>query len=465
MSKTYRPYSPHQSFLLPPSPHDWLPEGHLAYFILDLVAELDLSPILSHYERELRGFPPHHPQMMLALLLYAYASGVPSSRRIERKTYEDVAFRVIAGGTHPDHTRISEFRRIHLKAIEGLFVQVLQLCSKAGLVKLGHVAIGGTKVKANASKHKAMSYERMQKQEEELEKKVAELKDKAKRLLDIAETTDAEEDARLGPGVRGDELPKELRRSQDRLERTRAAKAALEAEAKANHERKKAAPTAEKSTGDDDDEPGPQVSPLPSHKVPANADGNPTPKAQRNFTDPDSRIQKAGTNYVQGYNCQAAVDAKSQVIVAQAATNQPPDVQHLAPMLDRVIANCGKAPKILSADAGYFSEENVRAVEGRGVDPYIATGRLKHGEKPPVVRGRKPAHMTTKQRMARKLATKSGANVYKQRKAIVEPVFGYIKEARGLRSFLLRSLAKVQGEWSLICTTHNLLKLFAAAAR
>lgn len=450
MSKTYRPYSPGQSFLLPPSPHEWLPEGHLAYFILDLVGELNLRPIFEHYERELRGYPPHNPQMMVALLLYAYAVGVPSSRKIERKTYEDVAFRVICAGAHPDHTRISEFRRIHLKAIESLFEQVLKLCAKSKLVKLGHIAIDGTKMKANASKHKAMSYERMKKQE-------AELKEKVRKLLEAAEAADAEEDAAHGAGVRGDELPEELRRSKDRLAKIRAAKAALEAEAKANKEREDAVAT----KSDDDDTPdGPSA--LPTHKVPAYKDGRPKPKAQRNFTDPDSRIQKAGTNFVQGYNAQAAVDDKAQVIVAQALTNQPPDVEHLVPMIERVIESCGKAPAKVSADAGYFSEENVAAVEKLGVDPYIATGRAKHGEHPPQVRGRPPANMTPKQRMTRKLATKKGAAVYKQRKAIVEPVFGYIKEGRGLRSFLLRGLDKARGEWSLICTTHNLLKLYAA---
>lgn len=288
-------------------------------------------------------------------------------------------------------------------------------------------------------------------------KQEAELKEKVRKLLEAAEAADAEEDAAHGAGVRGDELPEELRRSKDRLAKIRAAKAALEAEAKANKEREDAVAT----KSDDDDTPdGPSA--LPTHKVPAYKDGRPKPKAQRNFTDPVSRIQKAGTNLVQGYNAQAAVDDKAQVIVAQALTNQPPDVEHLVPMIERVIESCGKAPAKASADAGYFSEENVAAVEKLGVDPYIATGRAKHGEHPPQVRGRPPANMTPKQRMTRKLATKKGAAVYKQRKAIVEPVFGYIKEGRGLRSFLLRGLDKARGEWSLICTTHNLLKLYAA---
>lgn len=456
MSKTYRPYDPDQAYLLPPSPRDWLPEDHLAYFILDLVRELDLGPIYAHYERELRGYPPHHPQMMVALLLYAYAVGVPSSRKIERRTHEDIAFRVIAGGTHPDHTRISEFRRIHLKELEKLFVQVLQLCAKAKLVKLGHIAIDGTKIKANASKHKAMSYKRMKAEE-------AKLADKVRVLLEAAEAADSQEDAAYGRGVRGDELPEELRRAKDRLARIREAKAALEAEAKANHEGKKAA-----RKKDDDDEKGGTTSAsgkLPSHKVPAYADGTPKPQAQRNFTDPDSRIQKAGTDFIQGFNAQAAVDSEAQVIVAHAVTNQPPDAEHLAPMLDRIAENCGRLPRNLSADAGYFSAENVALAEALGTDPHIAPGRERQKEVKPRPRGRPRSDQTPKEQMAGKLATKKGGAIYRRRKAIVEPPFGQIKQGRGFRSFLLRGIEKVQGEWALICTTHNLLKLHRARGR
>jgi len=451
VSKTFRPYTPGQSFLLPPSPLDWLPEGHLARFILDLMRELDLTRIYAYYERELRGYPPHHPLMMVALLLYGYCVGVPSSRKIERKTHEDVAFRVIAGGEHPDHTRISEFRRVHLEALAELFVQVLRLCQKAGLVKLGMVALDGTKVKANASKHKAMSYDRMQKDEARLREKVAE-------LLAAAEKVDATEDAEYGAGRIGDELPEELRRTQDRLKKIREAKAALEAEAK---QRK-----AEEQAAKDNDEPppGPRETSLPKHKVPITAEGKPTDKAQRNFTDPESRIMKTGDGYVQGYNCQAAVDAAHQIIVAQAVTNQSPDPEHLVPMLTKTVDNCGATPEKLIADAGYFSENNVCEPQKWGVDPYISTGRQRHDETTPPVRGRAPNDMTVKEAMARKLATKAGKSVYARRKAIVEPVFGQIKEARGLRRFLLRGLQKVRGEWSLITLTHNILKLHRATA-
>lgn len=456
MSKTYRPYNPDQAYLLPPSPREWLPEGHLAYFILDLVGELDLAPIYAHYERELRGYPPHHPKMMVALLLYAYAVGVPSSRKIEQRTYEDIAFRVIAADTHPDHTRISEFRRIHLEALAKLFVQVLQLCAKAKLVKLGHIAIDGTKMKANASKHKAMSYQRMKAEEAKLAAKVRE-------LLAAAEAADTQEDDAYGRGVRGDDLPEDLRRAKDRLARIRKAKAALEAEAKANHEEKKS----ERNEGDDDDGGRPKApsGDLPSHKVPAYADGTPKPQAQRNFTDPDSRIQKSGNDYIQGFNAQAAVDSEAQVIVAHAVTNQPPDTEHLAPMLERIAENCGRLPRDLSADAGYFSAENVTFAEGLGVNSHIAPGRERHGETKPPPRGRPRIDLTPRERMARKIATKRGDAIYRRRKAIVEPPFGQIKQARGFRSFLLRGIQKVQGEWALICTTHNLLKLHKTLSR
>jgi transposase/IS5 family transposase len=449
-TKTFRPLPDRrQRLLLPPSLDEWLPQDHLAYFVLDVVEQLDLSAIYAHYERELRGYPPHEPKMMTALLLYGYCVGVPSSRKIERRTHEDVAFRLIACGQHPDHTCISEFRRIHLAALTGLFAQGLVLCQKAGLVKLGHVALDGTKMKANASKHKAMSYDRMKEREAELAKKVEE-------LMQAAEAADAEEDARYGKGRRGDELPEDLRRAESRLAKIRAAKAELEAEAKQQKEAEK-----KKDSAPPPAPGGP--TPLPSHRIPSDAEGTPAPKAQRNFTDAESRIQKSSDGFVQGYNCQAAVDEEHQIITAQAVTNQPPDCEHLAPMVEQVIANCGEAPKAISADAGYFSEENVKHMERLETDPHIATGRRKHNEPAPRVRGRPRADLSVKERMARKLATKKGAAVYARRKAVVEPVFGQIKQARGFRQFLLRGIEKVRAEWALMCMTHNLLKLHRAA--
>ena len=449
MAKTFRPYDPDQPFLLPPSPRQWLPDGHLAYFVLDTVRTLDLSGIYAHYEGDLRGYPPYHPEMMVGLLLYGYCTGVVSSRKIEKRTYEDVAFRVIAGGQNPDHTRISEFRRIHLKPLAALFVQVLQLCQKAGMVKLGHVALDGTKMKANASKHKAMSYERMQSEIDRLKQKVDE-------LLKQAAAADAEEDRAHGAGKRGDELPDELQRAETRLARIQALKAALEAEAKEQADAKKQA-EAKNADGKKDDKPqGPPD--LPSHRIPTDASGKPTGKAQRNFTDPESRIMKTGDGFVQGYNCQAAVDEERQIVVAQAVTNQCPDPEHLPAMLAQVETNCGENPTTATADNGYMSDANMAIAEER-TDPYIAPGRWKRDEERPKFRGRPPKSLTPRQRMARKLATKRGAKIYSRRKVVVEPVFGEIKDARGIRHFLLRGLEKVRGEWALITMTHNMLKL------
>jgi len=456
MAKKFRPYQPTQSLLFPPSPVDWLPEGHLAFFIMDLVKELDLSEIYAPYERELRGYPPHDPGMMTALLLYAYAVGLPSSRMIERKTWEDVAFRVVAGGTHPDHSAISEFRRRHLEALSGLFVQVLRLCQKAGLVRLGHVSLDGTKLKANASKHKAMSYGRMKKTERELAQKV-------ERMLSQAEKMDVEEDARYGKDKRGDEIPGELGRASERLARIRKLKAQLEAEAAEQAKAGKGADSRSERNGPDDDPPPSGGDDLPSHKVRAYKDGTPKDKAQRNLTDPESRIQKTRDGFIQGYNAQAVVDDAHQVIVAQALTNQPPDVEHFEPLMRRAVEGCGRPPKQASLDNGYWSAENVEAAIAMGIDVYIATGRPKHGEKPIATRGPLPKDATPKQRMARKLSTKKGQAIYARRKCIVEPVFGQIKGARGLRQLLLRGLTKARGEWSLHCLTHNLLKLHRAA--
>jgi transposase len=444
MSKSYLPFEPKQKYLLPQSLDEWLPEGHLAYFVQDVVSELNLKAIFDYYERDHRGAPPHHPRMMVGLLVYGYCVGVPWSRKIEQKTYEDVAFRVLAAGQHPDHTRISEFRRIHAAALAGLFVQVLKLCMQAGLVKLGHVSLDGTKLKANGSKHKAMSYDRMKAQEAELSKKV-------KELLTAAEVADAEDDAKYGKGRRGDELPEELQRAESRLARIREAKAALEAEAKAAHE---------KEQREKDDPPGGAGGGLPSHQVPHTKEGLPTDKAQRNFTDPESRIQKTNDGFVQGYNAQAVVDERAQVIVAQALTNQSPDPEHLAPMLEQVKQNCGKYPRKLSADTGYYSDANVTQAGACGIDAYIATGRQKHGTSPPPVRGRPPAGLSIRDRMARKLRTKRGRVEYAQRKKIVEPVFGQVKAVRGLRQVVRRGVEAARTEWAFFCTTHNLLKLF-----
>jgi len=444
--KEYRPYHPHQVFLLPPSPDDWLPEDHLAYFISDLVEHFDLSAIEATYADELRGGPPYHPAMMVKLLLYGYCTGVYSSRRIAQHVHEDVAFRVLAGGNAPDFRTINEFRRRHLEALSGLFQQVLTLAQRAGLVKLQHVALDGTKVQANASKHKAMSYDRLCREEPRLAAEIAE-------WFRRAEEIDAAEDAAYGPDRRGDELPEELRRRESRLKRIREAKAALEAEAKAKAEQQRAAQAAR---------PANRRGPKPQ---PPRA--TPTDRVQYNFTDPESRIMKnADGAFVQAYNVQAAVDAAHRIIVATEVTAQPADASHLKPMATAIAKNTRQVPQRLSADAGYFSEDAVKALVANEIDPYIATEKVKHGQPvPPVSRGRIPAGLSVKDRMRRKLRTKAGRAVYKMRKAIVEPVFGQVKEARRFTRFLLRGLANVGGEWSLVATAHNLCRLFAARSR
>ena len=489
--KRYRPWRPTDSYLLPQSPKDWLPEDHLVYFLLDLLPELDLSAFESAVQgKDHRGTRPYPPAMMVMLLLYGYCVGVFSSRKLEKATYEDVAFRVLANKHHPDHTRISEFRRIHLEALRELFLQVLKLCQKAGLVKLGHVAFDGTKMAANASKHKAMSYKRML--EEELR-----LKGEIEALLKSAEDTDAAENARFGEGVRGDELPEELRRRETRLARIQEARAELEEEAKQaralaleeqaerarerseNHddpaERKRAATVAEKKEakakemrGDDNDDPPSFITPdgLPMHRPKTKVDGTPDDKAQRNFTDPESRIMESGGTFVQGYNCQAGVDEEHQVIVSQAVSNQSPDNGNLPPMMRQTVDNCGRAPDAATADAGFWLPGVTDVATQMGVDLYVSTARRKHGATAePVPDGPPPDDADERERMRHKLRTEEGRETYARRKATVEPVFGQIKEAQGFRHFLLRGMEKVNGEWSLVCTCHNLLKLFRATIK
>jgi len=446
MEKRYRDYQPDQLLLMPPSLREWLGEDHLAYFVSDVVDQLDLGAITMVYERESRGQPPYHPVMMTKLLLYGYCVGRPSSRRIERKTHEDVGFRFLAAGQHPDHATISEFRKRHLKALGRLFVQVLLLCEKAGLVKLGHVALDGTKVKANASRHKAMSYGRMGERERELQCQVDE-------LLREAGAIDEEEDRRYGKNRRGDELPEELRFREGRLEKIREAKAALEREA-----REKALA---KGQIDEEGRPKPRCGPKP--KAPL---GKPKKNDQRNFTDPESRIMKdsATKSFMQSYNAQAAVDAKAQIIVAADVTAQANDKGQIRPMVNQIEFNLGKRPRELSADSDYFSEADMRFLEERGIESFVTPDKQKHTRNAVLApKGRIPKRLLVADRMRRKLQTKRGRARYGLRKETVEPVFGQIKHVRGLRSFLLRGLQKAKGEWQLICLGHNLLKLFRSS--
>lgn len=431
MAKSYRPYYPDEELLLPPSLRDWLPEKHLSYFVSDVVDNLDLSEIEGVYGNEKRGQPPYDPLMMTKVLVYGYCVGVFSSRRIERRLVEDIAFRVLAADNQPNFRTISDFRKNHLKALEGLFEQVLQIAMEAGAMKLGRVALDGTKVKANASKHKAMSYDRMAEKEKQLKAEV-------KQLLEQAAAADAEEDARYGKDRAGDELPAELERRQTRIRKIQEAKRVLEERARA-----KAA-----AEGSD----------------PRQAE--PKDKDQYNFTDPQSRIMKGADGFVQAYNAQAAVEPDFQLIVGHAVTQASNDKEQLIPMLATIEEQSGQRPRELLADSGYCSEKNLEHLHSednpeRRVDGYIAAERQKHGEyREPCPRGPLPKDATRVGRMKRKLKTKAGKAVYAARKAIVEPVFGQIKQARGFRQFLLRGIDKVRGEWSLVCLTHNVLKLY-----
>ena len=446
-----------QTLLFPASLHDWLPEGHLARFIVDVVSALDLGAISTSYQdKDGRGQAAYAPEMMVRLLLYGYARGVYSSRKIQTRTFEDIAVRYLSGDQHPDNATIAEFRKRHLEALSGLFMQALRLCSEAGLVKLGHVSIDGTKIKANASKHKAMSYARMNETE-------ARLKQEIDALLAAAEKIDTEEDAQYGKDRHGDELPAELQRRESRLQKLGEAKAALEQEAKeeaaqqrAEQEQKLAEREAEEQrTGKKKG--GRKAEPCDPEKA------TPDNTAQRNFTDPESRIMPDGANkgsFVQGYNAQIAVDSASQVIVAAEVTQETNDKKQLLPMIALIAANLEQKPEKVSADTGYFSEANVTDASVKDVDLYIATGRDKHGEVVKMTGDPPPPDASPKEAMREKLRTEAGRAVYKMRKAIVEPVFGQIKEQRGFRRFSLRGKENVSREWQLVCAVSNLLKLF-----
>lgn len=431
MGKSYRPYYPDEDLLLPPSLREWLPENHLAYFVSDVVDQLNLSAMDAVYGNEKRGQPPYDPRMMTKLLVYAYCVGVFSSRRIERRLVEDIAFRVLAAENQPNFRTISDFRKIHLRTLEGLFEQVLRIALEAGAIQVGRIALDGTKIKANASKHKAMSYDRMKEKEKDIRAQVRD-------LIAQAEAADTDEDARHGKDKRGDQLPAELARRETRLKKIREAKRALEARA-----REKAA-----VEGGEPDQ------------------AKPKEKDQYNFTDPQSRIMPGSDGIIQGYNAQAAVEPSLQLIVGQTVTQASNDKQQLVPMLEVIEQQSGQRPAEILADSGYCSEKNLEVLESpnqpeRRIEGYIATQRQKHDEyKQPCPKGPLPKNATRVDRMRRKLKTKAGKTVYAARKTIVEPVFGPIKHARGFRQFLLRGIDKVRGEWSLVCLTHNVLKLY-----
>src|SRR6202166_1264221 len=435
MPKGYRTYLPEQDLLLPPTLRAWLKEDHLVYFVSDVVDQLDLSAIHAVYENEKRGQPPYDPQLMTKLLVYGYCTGVFSSRRIQKRLQEDIPFKVLAAGNEPDFRTISDFRKIHIGTLLGLFEQVLEMALEVGAVKVGRVTVDGTKVKANASKHKAMSYGRMQEKQQQL-------KEEVKQLLKQAEAADEEEDRRHGE-PRGDELPEELRRRETRLAKIQMAKKVVEQRARERAAAEgKSAAEAKRAKPDDKD--------------------------QYTFTDAESRIMKGADGFVQGHNAQAAVEAEMLFIVGQSVTEAANDKQQLEPMVEAIEQQSGQRPEAILADSGYCSEENLAYLESadqpeRKIDGFIATGKQKHGEhRLPCKPGPLPKGATKVYRMKRKLQTKVGKAVYAARKCMVEPVFGQIKQARGFRQFLLRGKEKVKGEWALLCLTHNLLRLHAA---
>lgn len=451
--KSFRAYDQDQVLLMAPSIQDWVPDGHLARFVSDLVDEaLDLSAIYSAYEEE-RGFPPYDPRLMVKLLIYGYATGTPSSRKLEAATYSDVAVRFLCANQHPDFRPIARFRTRHLDALAGLFVQALRLCREAGLVGLGTLALDGTKLRANASRHKAMSYGRMVKTEAQLEAEIVAITANAKALLDDAEQADAAEGERFGADRRGDELPEELQRREQRLARIREAKQALEAEAEAAETARRAEMVQQGKT--------------PRQPPNGRDPFTPKPKAQRNFTDPESKIMKTADGaFHQCFNGQAIVDSVTQVIVAADLSDEAPDARQLEPAIEQLAENLAaidtELPEAatLIADAGYFSKDNIRITQEHGLDPFIATGRFKHTEPPPPApTGPVARDATPKQRMARKLATKTGRAVYARRKAIVEPVFGQLDTVQDARQLLLRGKPAAQAQWRFGCAIHNLLKL------
>ncbi len=453
-AKTFRRYDQAQCFLLPPSLEDWLPAGHTARFISETVEDaLDLSAIYASYESA-TGAPPFDPRLMTKLLLYGYSVGVTSSREIERRCVVDVAFRYLSANVVPDYRSVARFRRRHLGALEDLFTQVLVLCHRAGLVSLGRVALDGTKVKAAASRHRAMSYERMARAEAELRKEVA-------AMLGEAEATDLAEDAAFGEDRRGDELPVELATKEGRRRAILAAKAAIEAEAKEKAEHEAADKARRKGKPEDEVEQDAKA---------AGEAAVPSPRAQRSFTDADARIMKtADGSFHYAYSAQAVVDEAHQVIVSTDLVQQPTDVNQLLPMIEQTTEQLAAAgitivPKVLLADAGYCSNDNLAATAELETEVLVATGRMKHGEVIDAApRGRIPNDATPRERMARRLRTKTGRAHYARRKAIVEPVFGQMKTRQRAGALRLRGLEGARGEWLLHALCHNLRKLANAA--
>lgn len=435
MTTTFRPYQPDQSLLLPCSLSEWLPENHLCHFIGDAVEALDLSAFYARYEGDGRRAQPFEPRMMVKVLVYAYASGVFSSRKIALKLQEDVAFRVLGANNFPAHRTIREFRQLHLKEFSALFVKVVGLAREAGLIKLGRLGVDGTKIRANASKHKAMSYGRMKGEEERLKNEIVE-------LLKQAEVTDVAEDQEHGPDRVGNELPDELTRRENRLKVIQAAKVRLE------ERQRQADAEAGRSKDDDGNTRG------PTGRSCKRELGVPEDKAQENFTDPESRIMKTQEGFQQCYNGQVAVDESSLLIVAADLSNNAPDNGQLLPMVEQTQANTGMAPKMTLADAGYASEDTFHKLEERGLAACVSLGREGRAARPI-----DPNEYPATARMAQRLGTTEGKDHYRRRKTIPEPVFGWIKQAVGFRRFSMRGLHAAKAEWILMCLALNLKRM------
>ncbi len=416
-----------------------MPEDHLAYFISETVDRLDVSVFYRCYEGDGRRNCPFDPRMMVKVLLYGYATGVRSSRKIAKKLHEDVAFRVLAAGNFPAHRTIAEFRQRHLKEFEELFVQVVQLAQEIGLLKLGTLALDGSKVKANASKRKAMSYGRMKKEERRVREEIG-------KLLEQAAAVDAEEDRLYGEEARGDELPEELRRREDRLAQIEAAQRRLK-------QRQAAADRAQgRCEGDK------RKSPRGGRRFKREF-GVPEDKAQENFTDPDSRIMKSADGFTQAYNTQIAVDENTQLIVATGLTQCAADNGELLALVEEVERIVGEVPEQVLADAGYKGETNFEQLEHKGIDAYVSLAREKKKAS-----SRPDERYPASQRMYDKLQSSTGQMTYRKRKGIVEPVYGWIKEILGFRRFSLRGTEKVTPEWDLVCCATNLKRLHAMFA-
>ena len=434
MAQFRKSENPDQGLLLPPSPREWLPKGHLAWFIQDAVAALDIDKLVETYRVSGKGELPYPPRVLLQILIYAYCTGTFSSRKIAAQIEDSIAFRVLAAGHQPSHRTICRFREENLAEFDSLFVQIVEIAREAKLVKMGTIAIDGTKVKANASKHKAMTYERMQSEEKRLREEV-------KKLRHAAETQDKIEDESFGPDFRGDELPAEIHRREDRIKTIARAKKTLE-ERKAREAKAKQEADAAEPAGDH------------PAKESAKADAKPEPKDQTNFTDSESRIMRTPSKaFDQCYNPQVGVDDAHQIIVGTIVTQSANDNGQLLPVLNAVFENTKLVPEIVLADAGYKNENDFAELAAMKIDAYIAVGREGKDATPP--KNEQPLTAT----MRTKLKTKKGREHYRRRKHIVEPVFGWVKRVLGFRAFSLRGLRKVAGEWNLVCLALNLRRM------